>query len=698
MRKFAAKAICLFFIFFGFTPIAFGAEGDRPIVVNGDQVEYMQAERRVVGSGNISIEYEDLVLTCDSIKVELDSHEALAEGDVKLVQGGNELSGPKVRYNFDTQQGIIEDGEARYPPFYGKAEMIDKSSETEMVLKKGYITTCSHENPHYKISSKKIEIYLDKKVVAKNVIVYIADIPILYLPIYVQPLIGARMNVSLVPGHNKDWGTYLLSAWRYHITDQAKGYLHLDWREDKGFAEGLDYKYDTAKFGSGLFRGYYMQERDRSAQEGTKGEDERWRVKYRHKWQINEEISAIGEYNELSDTEFLKDYYYREEFEQEGQPTSFISLLMQEPSYTLSLYTRKRANRFLDVVERVPEIELDMRPQRVGGEKLYYNSNTSAANLAKKYSDTSLGDKNAMRVDRRDEFSYKIDLADSIHLLPKAALRQTYYSRDNEGPKERFRAAFSTGADISTRIHKTFDYNKKFLSYDVEKLRHVITPTLSYNYTHSPTVSRYLLEEFDSIDRLSKDNRVTLDITNKLQVKYRDKGTLRSVDLARLVVSTDYLFKMEDGEKFSDINFDLEMRPADNFYLEAEADFSPETDNFETINFDMVAHEGDKWRIGIGHRYEKSSASQLTVGLSSQIGKDWRLRIYERYDFEGNELEEQEYGITRDLHCWLVDFVYNVRDAQTFWLVFRLKAFPDLPLKLSTTFKEPKRSQPGYVE
>ena len=55
-----------------------------PIVVNGDKVEYFHEQKKVIGTGNISIDYEDVKLTCKQVTVYLDTREAIAEGDVKI--------------------------------------------------------------------------------------------------------------------------------------------------------------------------------------------------------------------------------------------------------------------------------------------------------------------------------------------------------------------------------------------------------------------------------------------------------------------------------------------------------------------------------------------------------------------------------------------------------------------------------------
>ena len=56
------------------------------------------------------------------------------------------------------------------------------------------------------------------------------------------------------------------------------------------------------------------------------------------------------------------------------------------------------------------------------------------------------------------------------------------------------------------------------------------------------------------------------------------------------------------------------------------------------------------------------------------------------FDFDSQKWEEQEYVIYKDLHCWLAELSLEIRDGSfSTWLVFRLKAFPEIPIGLFKT-------------
>ena len=84
--------------------------------------------------------------------------------------------------------------------------------------------------------------------------------------------------------------------------------------------------------------------------------------------------------------------------------------------------------------------------------------------------------------------------------------------------------------------------------------------------------------------------------------------------------------------------------------------------------------------------------------VSSPYDKDRYKREPESLYDADDYIEEQQISVTRDLHCWEVEFAYDVKgsnfieDDFTVWLAFKIKAFPGMQLGLSRSFK--KRS-PG---
>ncbi|MBN1872352.1 MAG: LPS-assembly protein LptD [Candidatus Omnitrophica bacterium] len=703
------KKILLSYIIFPLLLVAAAsAEGEDidtktlPIVVNGDKVQYDHANKIVTGTGNVSINYKDIRITCDKITVNLDAKEGLAEGNVTLYQQDNVFSAENVVYNFENKTGELINGEMKMPPWYGNAESIEKVADQEFDLNKSYITTCDYEKPHYRIEARTIKIYLGDRVTAWNVLFYVGDMPIMYIPYYNHPLKDNLPQVNLVPGHNDEWGAYLLSSWRYYFHPDSKGHVHVDWRSKRGFAEGLDYKYGMEKFGKGYARFYYLHDKE----PGSGIDDKRYRVQVRHKWPVDENTFMAGEFHKLSDRDFIKDFFYKEEYELDHEPQTYLTLIGAKENYTLSMLYRPKVNDFFTVTERLPEARLNIRKLKLLNHlNLYYTNTSSIAVLNKSFANdvdgARAGDSyDATRADTYNELSYPFSLFGFLNLNPFIGTRQTFYTEDEAGNDNIVRDLYNTGVDIYARSYKIYDVETNFLNLDINKIRHLIIPSARYEYIREPKVSPEDLLQFDEIDAIRQKNSVELAIEHKLQTKrHADDGSEKTVDLLSFIVSSEYVFLDDFGQdnKLLGIKYDLETRPYDWLYFDAEAHLDREARQFDTFNADLHVTKYKDMTFGAGYRYEQDENSQVTSYFNYDIpNKDWKkrwgFRIYNRYELQEKQFQEQEYTIVKDLHCWSSELTCRIEDETdyTFWVIFRLKAFPDIPFFFRTTYRGPE--------
>jgi lipopolysaccharide assembly outer membrane protein LptD (OstA) len=700
---------------------------EPPIVVNGDRIEYAQEANVVTVSGNVKVIKGSAVLTCDKATVNTATNDVHAEGNVVLKDEKGIIKADSCYYNFKKKTGQAFNARAAYAPYYAAGKIIEMVSEDEIEIKNGYLTTCDKDHPHYRIQSRICRIFPEDKVMTKAITFRVANTPIMYLPKYTQNLKDDRMHVRVTPGKSKDWGFFLLTAWRYDLLQNSRGRIHVDFRERRDLAWGVDNYYDTKIAGQGYFKTYYMRERrlgrkrlykypDIVTPEKATKEKERYRIQWRHKWDIKEGTYWLAEYHKVKDIDFIKDYFFREhEKNNEGVTSSHILLshLLADAS-TLSILAKKRTNRIFSETEKLPEIRWDRPAVKVfefgGGSavknqgassplKLYFSSSSSYANFNKKTA--TLPGKNwdddeaSQRIDTYNRLSLPLKLS-FLDLNPFVGARETYYQRIANRRTGVFRHAWDSGLDITTRFYSIFDFNSDVLGMEFNQLRHIIGPALKYSYAHPPTVSSSKLLQFDAVDSIGEANQIGLSIENKLQTKRRDK----TVDFLRLIIGTDYFFNIEGRKrKWSDsITFDLEMLPYDWMRFESEATFDRKKDNFSFANFDLKA-SGEKISWGGGYRYERDSSSQFTGEIRLNLFKGWSFRVYERLQFKGDTLvKEQNYSISKELHCWILDINYNVLRGrgENIWFALRLKAFPEIGIDYSHSYHTPKPGSQAY--
>ena len=131
--------------------------------------------------------------------------------------------------------------------------------------------------------------------------------------------------VTFIPGEKKDFGLFLLTTARFQAGSHVQVTLHLDVRERDGFGEGFDIKYNTPNFGSGLVSAYYTDENQIASHHlwdlykngvkvGPTTHHERYRIIWRHQWQIDKNTDVVLQYYKIHDYDilnngFLKNYF-----------------------------------------------------------------------------------------------------------------------------------------------------------------------------------------------------------------------------------------------------------------------------------------------------------------------------------------------------------------------------------------------------
>ena len=193
---------------------------------------------------------------------------------------------------------------------------------------------------------------------------------------------------------------------------------------------------------------------------------------------------------------------------------------------------------------------------------------------------------------------------------------------------------------------------------DYNQIRHIFTPTASYNFRPNPTVLRTRLQQIDSLDTLDKQNFFRFAFENKLQTKEHDADkNLVSREIARIIPFFDQNF---DTGRIDHVGYDLELRPYSWMGIESDATYDTVSRDFETVNADFYLTRGD-FRFSLGQRYVKQESSQTTAELRWKINPLWEAKVYERYEFQTNQSKEFEAGVSRTFECVILDLNFNHR-------------------------------------
>jgi hypothetical protein len=375
---------------------------------------------------------------------------------------------------------------------------------------------------------------------------------------------------------------------------------------------------------------------------------------------------------------------------------------------------QKRTNHWFDQLDKMPEINYNLPSLQLGDSWLYFEDSTQFGSYNKK-ADTApetANDVASTRLDTTNTVSLPMKVS-FIQFKPFVSSRQTLYDKGENGQHGIVRTIFYSGADMSTKFFRIYNTKTNFLGLDINNLRHIITPSVGYLYTHVPTIPISNIKQIDDVDSIHRGNTATLSLSNKLQTKR--KGV--SVDFVDFLVTTDYVLDPKTGDngiltepvggklhdQFSDVLFKLKILPYSWMRIESDVTFehSDHTNinynKFSLASYDVIFDLSKGRSFSIGQRYERKGKNEVTLGFDWRLNPKWKFKMYQRYNFKQTDTldrgsQEQEYTFTRDLHCWELDFTLNKKEdtGTTIFFTFRLKAFPENEFGFDQSVKEEK--------
>jgi LPS-assembly protein len=672
------------------------AKKDIPVDVMADQLEYVKGENKVIGTGNVVVTYDTMQLTCDYAEVYTDSKQANAKGHVILSRENDVLRGDEGSYNFATDSGTFPGGEFINVPYYGTGDDLTQVNKDKITLENATLTTCDHiidprELTHYQVFAKSVTIYPNDKIIAKNVHIKILDKTVFWLPFIHVPLNDRKAPFHLHPGYSSEEGAYVLGSKRYSVSKDVSGKLHIDWRQKRGWGFGNDLDYSNALLGTGEGKFYIIDDKESPDQKSANPYDNRIEnTRYRFSWKHKKTIgrtSFMAEINKFSDKFLLKDFFEKE-YKNEVTPETYVNVTHNRDNFGVFVNVEKRINHFVDTLERLPEVRFNWNNQEIADTNVYYKNETSFNHFNKKIAHSS-NDTDVSRFDTVHEVSYPVKIQ-QISIRPFANWRGNYYSKNAGGEENIYRQVIGGGAEATTKFYRIWDVQSNALGLDINKLRHILQPNIRYDSVRMRSVYPRELFQIDAIDAIDDKDVIKVGFDNRLQTKRFFGDQEKTVNIVSYNTYMTYAFKEETmgGSTFLTWENELEFRPYDWLMGKATSVYDVPNDEFRTFDLDIELRGGNKWNMYVQHKFLKEGSKQLTVHGTYKINDLWGLGGYMRFEFDERDVaEEWEIRATRDLHCWFLDFGYNVRNSdidsanKEVFVELTLKAFPDYPLK-----------------
>lgn len=707
--------------------LAARAEEDSGMEILSGKAEFSLRDKSLTVKSNAVIKWNGAVLCADTVTVDQETGETLADGNVRIQWNDQVWNGDHVRYNFTTHQMQTAEFRTGKSPFLAGGEGLHGFLTNRLATNQlyfatnGFVTTDDFSTPAYTVRARHVRLIPGKRIEASDAVVYLGDVPVLYLPYYSRNLGERADNFNFSPGYRSAFGAFLLNNYTWFLGNDLDGKLHLDYREKRGLGFGPDFNFHLGRWGDGSLRYYYLQDQSPGTNlAGVNLPHNRERVYFSYlasPW-TNFTFKSLARYQ--SDTDMVKTFF-EGEYRDDPQQDTFAEANKFWQNWSLDVFAQPRVNDFYETVARLPDVRLTGFRQQIGESPLYYESQSSVGYYRRLFAETNsidLGlDYEAARADTYHQLTLPETFFGWLNVTPRLGGRFTYYSKATGAgatTDEIYREVLNTGGEVSFKAWRLWPQAESKL-LDLDGVRHIIVPSVNYVYVPRPNHTPDQLPAFDyelpslrqlpvefyeynAIDSIDTENVIRFGLNNKLQTK-RD-GQVE--DFLRWELSTDWRLRPQTNqETFSDLYSDLAFRPRHWITLESQTRYDINAGHWRMLLHTLTFEPNDKWSWTVGHFYLRDDFENtptalgqgnnlITSSMFYRLNENWGLRATHDFDARDGQMQEQYYTVYRDFRSWtaaitggVLEDVNGQKDYRVSFS-FSLKAMPSNKLGRDT--------------
>jgi len=689
----------------------------QPWEITADRFQYDSQAGLYIANGNVIIRKADKKLSADYIRFEQKTMQTHASGHVVMTSGKDILCGDQIDINLNTETGTLFNGTL----FHGETNFHIQSNRIQKIGKNCYsaekvsISSCDGDHPDWRITGRNLNINIEGYGTVKHAALWAKRLPVIYTPWLGFPVKLKRQSGLLAPqmslGDRK--GTEYIQPVYWAINRSADATFYEHYMENRGNKLGMEYRYVLSKGSKGALMVDFFHDRQVDDGTGTTSSDwgydddehlrpnqNRYWFRMKHDQALGFGVNAKLDLDIVSDQDYLtefKDGYtgftdsekyfnntFGREFDDYNDPTRHNRFNLSKiwDSYSLNAEMRwyddvikRRLDIVDDTLQQLPFIGFNISRKQLLKSWLYYDFDSKYT-----YFFRQTGTR-GHRVDIYPRFYLPLTCEGYFTFEPSAGLRQTTWLIDryeNETTvKNDFadRTIYDIKLDLATEVYRVYAASGS----SRHAWRHTLIPRVVYEYIPDRDQNEY--PNFDEIDRIDPQNKITYSITNTLTSKYLTPANNHSGEstgsnahtlyrynrFCRIKLEQSYDFneaKAPTGKPFSPINGELELNVLDRMSLRTDAQWSVYEDHFVSNNIALKLTDRRKDRLFIEHRHQDDEAAENKIhslyvdGLINLTGSLAVFSEYERDLRENNDLTVAV-GFRYRSSCWSFECKYS---------------------------------------
>ena len=550
----------------------------------GAGVRYSADSGRVELQGRAQIRREGQSMTADSLLVFDERTSVVCGYGTPVLSGeGSPVESDQVCYDLNRQVGTALGARTT---FYEGANWIVHGDRVYTVgtdrvyAHKALFTDCELDEPHYHFAAGQVKIIQDNILVARDVTLNFRDVPVFWLPFMVQSmktgrrsgLLTPRFGINDIARTSSNYNRRIENIGFYWaINDYMGAEVALDWFADNwtALAGTFDYRW-LRQFLNGTVTFQRFWREDGSTE---------FTVNTQNNWQPTERTSVTVSGSYASSSDFVRRNSF-DPTELNRTVNSGASLSHRFDWGSINMGASRRQHLLTDQVDlTLPQFGVNLSNVTLfralpGQERWYSNASwTGSASFTRQLRQVNDTIRNARNMDQvnanasssfnlgkfswsqqvqasqtvnhakavptpespdsvlpRDarrsvswnsSLNYQQRLIGTTTLTPRLALRGEMVGSDatgNELVAAPVRLEF--GSELRTDIFGFWGGVGPF-----SRIRHKISPSISYAYSPEPTATDRQREVFTGLDNIREQNRITLSLNQTFEAKFRSSET-----------------------------------------------------------------------------------------------------------------------------------------------------------------------------
>ncbi|HDP34988.1 MAG TPA: LPS-assembly protein LptD [Candidatus Hydrogenedentes bacterium] len=592
-----------------------------------------------------------------------------------------------VDYDFAQQTGELRNARGLAAVFYYDAERVRILGPDDAIIENASFTTCSKEDPHYRIRVKELTIKGGKVVSAQKARLQLGR----YKPPFYLPFWKGGSNqpwmLDFDSGRRAEIGYFTNVGVQFDVTPEVSVGPRFMPTTKQGIGVGGDLFYDFYNKPSSYL---YRTKGDAHILYTTK---DRGYGLWRHRYDLDNDLAVRVETEQWSDREFFKDFFY-DEYRNRTTPRTFANVTYRQPDYIATGTVRVNTHSWIREAERLPEgtFHLIERP-------LFHNfygayDNVTGYNRRKQY------DLQAARTVHIARLSYDWDPHPALGVTPFYEAEGSWYQRLATRNDSASRFSNTIGATLQTRFHKIYPGMLGFSGF-----KHVVVPSVTYSYRPSSTMNPYDAPQYDALDNVYGRSRIESKISNVFYGREAESNEVWQVGRLTLYQGNDFWNEIRKSDDY-EVEIDVRPRPWWGAQLVGERHISARHAAMEHPNWlarwfpgiygrfndeawrdEIYALEGSsadysrilsqvyyddtllggKFSSRVGFAYTDTGGRvynrEILYGVGYKLGENWGLGFEHIYNLKDGELRSQTYELRRRFHCW--ESALRVRDRES---------------------------------